>query len=1714
MDGEAAMSIVNDSSGMKTCNNMSRTNSKLAQATRRLSSGNRVNSAADDAAGLAISEKLRAIDRGLRQGLRNVSDGINYLDTVDGCAQEMNDMLHRMKEIAVEAANGTLDSVDRDALDLEYRQLIDEIGQITDSAEFNGIPLFERHQPQYEKDDGFVVHDGMVKIDDKNNTLVFGYTRDGESCECTVEIPRGSYTVEELADAIDTMLWDKESSLIIGVNTDKQLTIQCEDGKLDHIGGNGASLFYDITIGSSDGYLLGVTKFLNDETARLNVIPGKNDVIEFRLGNNDDTKYSIKLDKGSYTRPELVAHMNEKLAIAGLPCKVEAVMQENSGGDKIIGMKSEMTMTGLSGNFLMIDGGGEVIHSPIYDICCYSTLVNSEAELKATRDLSGGIEIERGRNDYFVLDAGWYDSDGTPHTEKIRIDLLDAGEDIRSYANTDQLVSRITDRLAAQDCPIRVENDSGKLKFTTLQYGKECKIKLSTSDVPSGYMIYDLFDDAAINRLKPSREQSKYSAAFVTSRKDLGTSIVIPENHNKLTFTIKTDPNGSLHDEVMEFEIPKGVYTRAGLQSALNGLLEAKYPAFKDKLIFSVGSRLSFGAAGADGWEITSVRAEKDTAYSRLIEGAVYSGNIDRSHSAGEEENLISYGSTDPSTGRSNVTSTAGTTVEAVKYTDYTPATTSAQQDDLIHYSYSKPDRTPGKTDKTGEKEDVVGGGKVVKSPASMRLKDVLTQFTANGVSGRDIDFNFSLSDENSNKTAFSVKIAKGSTAEQALEEIKRALNGKAEVNAEGSSLVFTSTDQGENVEFSDISGNLLYSAARSSLASRSDAVIDGDKVYIPATMTLGSAATNIPYTADSTNDRLKFSAGGRNYDIRLEHRTYDSLADFAAELNAKIAAADGGTAMTKVTANGNSLTFIAPAKGVGGVSVDNSGTCPINKKKTVTDVKNSPYYDQASGTVKTPASIRASGADSHFPMTVDSTNNTITMDYSAPDPADPTQIKREQLTVTVPDGAYAIGADYADAINAAIAADPALNGKIKASYSPSGNNKGLTFTTVAGGENVSLSNLGGSSKINQYKKTNSAVGGTAVPGENKVKYPAYIRNTKFSTLFEGEGVEINETNDRVSINIDGTNYCFTLTRGIYAGSTGQSGLLSQLNSGLAGSGVTVSGGSELKITTSSVGRSASIDLAADNTAPYFMKAEHSAAPQVVERNFEPCSIIGRTKLSSIEIKDHFSEFTFDYSDNGNSQKITVSVAEGTYTAAELTAAMQASIDGQIGAGQLKVSADSGKLSITGVKVGNSQAFKNFEGRLFDRVFQDPAYTSVRKHSETIGTTTGSAVSYIIGRNEMKPETAEEIETKTDVIIYSGLNDKLIFDLTYKGNVYKVELTIPAGGYDSGGIADAVQKAGRESLANMRDVNGDPLPADYFHATIGLGAIGVKDDLNVSVTSSDKLILSYVLPDNGTVKKADAIIDGVRGSAAYRIFYDATQSPQPTRVMGKSDLSNGIIIESGKNDAIVFELDGQKISAAVPAGTYTCGELSEELNKQYEQLGCIVRTFDNKGRLMFYTTENGAYSIDKISGNGSDDMFYGADKRDEDTEIGIHFGRRTDSYIWYSKTRADDHLMRINTTGVTTMERALKAIERIDYANSYLLGWRALAGVTKNRSEHTYERNQVYIENLENSDSSIRDADMPSEVAEAARRKLVMQAQGYVLAKQKENQQSVLDILA
>lgn len=108
-----------------------------AKSIEKLSSGLRINRAGDDAAGLSISEKMRAQIRGLNQASRNAQDGISLIQTAEGALDEVHAILQRMRELAVQAANDTNVEVDRQALQNEIDQLIDEINRIGDNTEFN-----------------------------------------------------------------------------------------------------------------------------------------------------------------------------------------------------------------------------------------------------------------------------------------------------------------------------------------------------------------------------------------------------------------------------------------------------------------------------------------------------------------------------------------------------------------------------------------------------------------------------------------------------------------------------------------------------------------------------------------------------------------------------------------------------------------------------------------------------------------------------------------------------------------------------------------------------------------------------------------------------------------------------------------------------------------------------------------------------------------------------------------------------------------------------------------------------------------------------------------------------------------------------------------------------------------------------------------------------------------------------------------------------------------------------------------------------------------------------------------------------------------------------------------------------------------------------------------------------------------------------------------
>lgn len=113
----------------------------LDKSLERLSSGYRINRAGDDAAGLAISENLRAQIRGLKQASRNAQDGVSLVQVAEGGLNEVSSILIRLRELAVQAASDTVGPVERQFLNVEYDQLVSEIDRIADSTEFNGTPL-------------------------------------------------------------------------------------------------------------------------------------------------------------------------------------------------------------------------------------------------------------------------------------------------------------------------------------------------------------------------------------------------------------------------------------------------------------------------------------------------------------------------------------------------------------------------------------------------------------------------------------------------------------------------------------------------------------------------------------------------------------------------------------------------------------------------------------------------------------------------------------------------------------------------------------------------------------------------------------------------------------------------------------------------------------------------------------------------------------------------------------------------------------------------------------------------------------------------------------------------------------------------------------------------------------------------------------------------------------------------------------------------------------------------------------------------------------------------------------------------------------------------------------------------------------------------------------------------------------------------------------
>lgn len=385
---------------------------KDKKVNERLASGYRINRAADDAAGLTISEKMRAQIRGLNQGTENAQDGISWVQIGDGALNEVHDMLHRMNELSIQALNGTYTDQDRAAMEAEFNQLQCQIDSITQNAKFNEQHIFAEHEPTYYEVEGNISwpHDMEHNIFSPENTLEVSYRvqPDDPPQTVTITVPEGTYTTKELADEIEDAIADSplgyDPKLNFAYSPGGTFSANIEGAsRIESVSGGLAGLLNKTNSGGSTGALIGTTSFLND-SVKLDIRRGKNDHMSFTIedfSGHTSTK-EINIPAGSYNRGQLIDLLNNALTGTGV--------QATKYGSGIMLSGDDCIISRFKGNMFQIDGAANT--SVFYDNVYHGEVSLTPAtftggDVLPTSSYMNGRDEEHGS---FVIKSGVNDT--------------------------------------------------------------------------------------------------------------------------------------------------------------------------------------------------------------------------------------------------------------------------------------------------------------------------------------------------------------------------------------------------------------------------------------------------------------------------------------------------------------------------------------------------------------------------------------------------------------------------------------------------------------------------------------------------------------------------------------------------------------------------------------------------------------------------------------------------------------------------------------------------------------------------------------------------------------------------------------------------------------------------------------------------------------------------------------------------------------------------------------------------------------------------------------------------------------------------------------------------------------------------------------------------------------------------------------------------------
>lgn len=599
------------------------TGKRKASHAEKLSSGYRINRAADDAAGLAISEKMRRQIRGLTRGTANAEEGISYVQTADGAMNEVHEMLQRMNELTIQSLNGTLSDNDREYLNDEFTQLRTEIDRVNTTTKFNDQRIFEDHESAYWSIIGnrrWSPDQGHIIPPEPQNAMNIHMPEGYVPKDYTLTVPAGKYTTQELIDEIDTALENLKPSnpgFVFEYTKAGYCRLNLEGGNMiSSVDGPLSYLLFDTVQGMSSSSILGTTEF--KAGFPLEIVSGKNDTLGFFVEKNGNLKeVSIEIPAGNYSRTDMIKLLNKKLAEN--PASAGVVAKEyGTSGIQITG-GNNISITGLNGNMFKMETVRPYYNSVFYDNVKYGGLTATGAEAA------------------YIAGGAYYNSS---YIDKIH--LVDGKNNVLSFKTDSTAADYTTITLTAKDYTISDLKDEIEKKIKELKdNGIDINIKAEVENVGISINRDGYSTSATASRLKLTnsdennigskselifKEDDTYDALFretgyfpiphtgknvlpkYTGTADLSGAIELPDNA-ELSFTVgvkKYTING----------ISKNPTSLSALVGELNGKIDND---IKGKVKFDIsGSKLVFGAETSD---VRSISFTSNPTYEKLFCG-------------------------------------------------------------------------------------------------------------------------------------------------------------------------------------------------------------------------------------------------------------------------------------------------------------------------------------------------------------------------------------------------------------------------------------------------------------------------------------------------------------------------------------------------------------------------------------------------------------------------------------------------------------------------------------------------------------------------------------------------------------------------------------------------------------------------------------------------------------------------------------------------------------------------------------------------------------------------------------------------------------------------------------------------------------------------------------------------------------------------------------